>query len=214
MMRVGVILALLGASVTLPMAAAHACTCADATPAKHLRAADAVFLGAVVGQDPPAGSSEASSASDIKLTVDVERVFKGDVSAEQEVTAQGIAGYCGLTFGVSDAVLVFATSESVGGGAPPKFVTSLCSGTERAATVPKSFGDGKRPVGYVSASADVEEGGFPVGAVAVGLVVVAAGAGAVGWGLRRRGENQAGAGAEAGVGEEAGAGNQAGGANV
>ena len=185
--RVGVVLALLSASVTLPIAAAHACTCADIAQVQQLNRADAVFIGKVIERDPPAGSEEAATASDVALTVDVNRVYKGKVSATQVVTAQGIAGYCGLTFAVGDTLLVFANSESSGGNAAPEYVTKLCSGTETAATAPKSFGDGKTPIGYTSAAAHLQtSGGPPIVLLGVGVLALAvASAGWLFWNRRR-----------------------------
>ena len=184
--RIGLVVALLCAGLVFPMAAAQACTCANSGPAKDLKRADVVFLGNVLERDPPAGTPEADSASEVIFTFAVQRVFKGKVAAEQPVISQGLAGYCGQTFETSDSVLVYAADETLN-TPEPRYVSELCSGSTVTDAAPASFGEGTLPVGFdeaASAAAIADDpGGVPVvvwialalvvvvGAVAAGVVV-------------------------------------------
>ena len=188
--RVGVVVALLCAGLVVPVAA-QACTCANSGPAKDFKRADVVFLGNVVERDPPAGTPEADSASEVTLTFAVQRVFKGKVIAEQPVVSQGLAGYCGQTFETNDSVLVYAADETLN-TPEPRYVSALCSGSTVADAAPSSFGEGTLPVGFddaASAAAIVDDsGGVPalVWIVIAVAVVVGAVAGGVVVGSRRR----------------------------
>jgi len=184
LVRVGVVVALLCAGLVVPGVAAQACTCASSGPAKDFKRADVVFLGNVLKRDPPAGTPEADSASEVIFTFAVQRVFKGKVAAEQPVISQGLAGYCGQTFETSDSVLVYAADETLN-TPEPRYVTELCSGSTVTDAAPASFGEGTLPVGFdeaASAAATESSGGMPalvwlvlaaIGAVAAGAVGVA-----------------------------------------
>jgi len=187
--RVGVVVALLCAGLVVPVAA-QACTCASSGPAKDFKRADVVFLGNVLERDPPAGTPEADSASEVTFTFAVQRVFKGKVIAEQPVISQGLAGYCGQTFETNDSVLVYAADETLN-TPEPRYVSALCSGSTVADAAPPSFGEGTLPVGFddaASAAAIVDSGGVPalVWIVIAVAVVVGAVAGGVVVGSRRR----------------------------
>jgi len=184
--RVGVVVALLCAGLVVPVAAAQACTCASSGPAKDFQRADVVFLGNVLERDPPAGTPEADSASEVTFTFAVQQVFKGKVAAEQPVVSQGLAGYCGQTFDTDDSVLVYADDETLN-TPEPRYVSGLCSGSAVADAAPSSFGDGSLPIGFdeaASAAAIVDDSGgvralvwivvalaVLVGAVAAGVVL-------------------------------------------
>jgi hypothetical protein len=185
--RIGFVLALLCAGLAFPITAAQACTCAEATPAQNFKTADVVFLGTVLGRDPPAGSDEAASASEVTFTFAVRRVFKGEVAATQPVVSQGLAGFCGQTFPDDDSVLVFADDETER-GAPQRYVTELCSGSEIAGAAPARFGAGKVPVGYVKPRPAAASGGSStvVLLVAAGAVVAAAAGGGALFSRHRR----------------------------
>jgi hypothetical protein len=184
--RIGLVMALLCAGLVIPVAAAQACTCANSGPAKDFKRADVVFLGNVLERDPPAGTPEEDSASEVTFTFAVQRVFKGKVVAEQPVIAQGLAGYCGQTFETNASVLVYAADETLN-TPEPRYVTELCSGSTVADAAPASFGEGTLPVGFDEAASSAavvdDSGGVPalvwivlaivvvVGAVAAGVVV-------------------------------------------
>ena len=184
--RIGFVLALLCAGLTMPLASAQACTCATATPAQNFKVADVVFLGTVLGRDPPAGSDAAASASEVTFTFAASRVFKGDVAATQAVVSQGLAGYCGQTFPDGDSVLVFANDDTERGG-PQRYVSELCSGSEIVDAAPTSFGAGKIPVGYVKPEPAAAGGSGPGVLLLVGMgVLLVAAAGGGGLFMRRR----------------------------
>jgi hypothetical protein len=186
--RIGFVLALLCAGLVFPFAPAQACTCADATPMQNFKVADVVFLGTVLGRDPPAGSEAAMSASDVTFTYAVKRVFKGDVAATQPVVSQGLAGFCGQAFPDNDSVLVFANDDTERGG-PQHYVSELCSGSEVADAAPASFGAGKIPVGYVKpvpATAGGSGSGVLLLVAAAVVVVAGLGGGGLFWRRRRR----------------------------
>jgi hypothetical protein len=178
--RTGIVLALLCAGAAFPAAVAQACTCAESTPAQNLRTADVVFLGRVTDREPPAGSDAAASASEVTFTFAVSRVYKGHVTALQSVVSQGLAGFCGQTFELNDSVLLFADDQTER-GAPQRYVTELCSGSEVVDAAPASFGEGTEPKGSLPVDTDARSGGgAPVvllgGGAAVVLLAAAGGA--------------------------------------
>jgi hypothetical protein len=176
LVRVAIVLALLCAGAAFPAAVAQACTCAASTPAQNLRSADVVFLGRVIDRDPPAGSDASTSASEVTFTFAVSRVYKGHVSAQQSVVSQGLAGFCGQTFELNQSVLVFADDQTER-GAPQRYVTELCSGSEVVDAAPASFGEGSDPKGSLPVDTVAASEGAPVvllgGGVAVALLAAA-----------------------------------------
>jgi hypothetical protein len=98
---------------------AWACSCvADATPQKHFKAAEVVFVGSVGNVTTPD-----STMGDVLAQMTVTQVYKGSVSVVAGVhTSANVAG-CGVAFVVGSRYTVFASSTN---GA---YRADLCGGT-------------------------------------------------------------------------------------
>ena len=193
--RVGMVLAVLFAGIVLPGSAAQACSCAIGTPTQSANRADAVFFGEIVDRtrtpSEPQGSPWLTTNS--SYTVAVERVFKGEVYAEQVLLAGGNGASCGIMLPASGSVLVYGTKAPGGEGSPMQYATWSCSGTEMTRSVPAALGEGDPPIGSstsgygsqltITPDADKDTNALPivVGAVTVALL---AGLAVVAW--RRR----------------------------
>lgn len=106
---------LIGA-VTVPAPVACACSCAEVDTETALADATAVFDGTVVSASAPTGNS---SADPIYYTIDVSRVYKGEVPATVIVSSAASGASCGVE--LSGQVTVFA------GRSDGVLHTTLCS---------------------------------------------------------------------------------------
>jgi hypothetical protein len=151
-MALAMILALpaLTAQATLGAQPAVACSCVSFTDQQAFDRADAVFVGDVVGYEPPPTATGYSSNDPALWIFRVDRVYKGRIPPRQEVVSEFSSVSCGLELPRSGEVLVFATRT---GGSfspvptPDQYYAGLCSGTRAtsAAPVPSTLGDGYRP---------------------------------------------------------------------
>ncbi|CUR55649.1 conserved exported hypothetical protein [metagenome] len=119
MRRMLVILLLALSGVLLGELPAHACSCVTQTTQDQVKRASDVFLGTITTR----------SKADDKVTyeVDVERVYKGDVTTPATVTSAGSSASCGLDSLAADKRYLFlgtAQGESV--------EVNLCGGTAPA----------------------------------------------------------------------------------
>jgi hypothetical protein len=125
-------------------APAHACSCAAATDAEAFERSDAVFVGEVIDYEPPPAGDVVSSTDPATWTFGVSEVFKGEVTAVQQVVSAWSGASCGLEIDRHGEFLVFATREGfgveVGEG---QYHAGLCGGT-------RSTSDGSLTVDVVS----------------------------------------------------------------
>lgn len=116
---------------------ASACSCVELSDAAAFEQSDAVFVGEVVGYEAPATGSRISSADPATWTFDVSEVYKGEVTATQEVVSEVFGESCGLEIPREGVFVVFATEQGlaidVGDG---QFYAGLCGGTRSAASGP------------------------------------------------------------------------------
>ena len=146
-MRAGTVLSMLLAGLTVGWVAgaspAHACSCVIGDPAQQFDGADAVFLGNVASRE------KTDSPWQRLYTIEVTRVFKGDVAPVQEVVAVWDGGgSCGIRLPRAGSVLIIGSTEKnvmAGPIADGQYGTWGCSGSEGADAAPASYGDGWRP---------------------------------------------------------------------
>jgi hypothetical protein len=108
-----------------------ACSCGALSDATAFARADAVFVGSVVGYEPPPGPV-VSSVAPARWTFEVREVYKGAVARTQEVVSEFAGASCGLEIPKSGAFLVFGTIRSGGPGPAPasgQLYAGLCGGT-------------------------------------------------------------------------------------
>lgn len=116
--RLLVVLVLVATSLTVVSAGpAFACSCAVLDD--HLDRADAAFVGVVTEVDEPAGRIF-SSADAVTVRFAVERVQKGAVGDDVELTTVAEQASCGYDFTEGHRYQVFATDGQTG----------LCAGNE------------------------------------------------------------------------------------
>ncbi|MEO3867558.1 hypothetical protein ABGB18_01870 [Nonomuraea sp. B12E4] len=108
-LRLLTLLALVAALVTATSTAAHACKCAEMTPAQAVGNAKAVFTGTVtaarVSDSRPVGSRAV-------YTFRADHVYKGTPAAEFTVATNVESAACGYAFTQGTRYLVFATSSN------------------------------------------------------------------------------------------------------
>jgi hypothetical protein len=162
-------------AVTAAPAAACSCLALDDDEAFSL--ADAVFTGSAVDRRVPSDPTAPTT-----LVFAVDHVYKGDVVATQEIRTPSSSAACGLSPDRS-RLLVFAaepgTTESGALDASDgQLVAFLCGGTRTvsADAVPASFGTGRAPPVDEAAEGGGGSRGWLVAAVALGVVLVGAGA--------------------------------------
>jgi hypothetical protein len=174
------------ALVALTPAAAHACSCAVASPRQYDEWADVVFTGTLTAVDPPPQRAVMSSGDPATYHFDVDGVLKGVVPPTTEVSSAVSGASCGLEgMFIDRRYVVYAhgvrelSADLCGGTAPigPAAERRLerVSGPARAPDPAAS-----RPSGGPSSSDGPAAGWVLVGAA--GLVT----AGAAGVALRRR----------------------------
>lgn len=160
--RAGLVVLVMLAGMVLPTTAAQACLCAQMSDDRAFRSSDAVFYGEVVRRSP---SKDDLVQDTFTHTIEVDRVYKGDVAAKTRLIAGGNSNSCGIRLVVGESYLVFAStskSQEVGHAAPDVYTTSLCSGTRSATEASTDFGGGEPPSGALTNPAAVNEGREPV----------------------------------------------------
>jgi hypothetical protein len=137
---------------------AGACTCLNATETGALERSAVAFIGTALPVPPEIRYPHATNATgapyslaDRTLRFRVERVFKGDVAAEQELVTPGQSSACGISVDVGTRYLVFGASPFVEDGVvtlvtpePGQYLSYLCDGTRpaRLDERPPSFPEG------------------------------------------------------------------------
>ena len=88
----------------LPVANAHACSCAQSTPQQQAQRADAVFTGTVQG---------ITSVSQLRTSdsFSVETVYKGSIGSTVTIYSDSGGGGCGASFIARSRYTVFATAN-------------------------------------------------------------------------------------------------------
>ena len=123
-------MAVLLGSLVLFGSPAQACSCAAADTTTHVGWADQVFTGSVISSRSTGGPS-----GQIIFEVEVDRRFKGEVSASIQVATAASSAACGLgNIAEGTPYAFFTASAGTGGRAGPVAVedvvhTGLCSGT-------------------------------------------------------------------------------------
>jgi hypothetical protein len=168
--------------VALTPAAAHACSCAMASPGEHLKGADVVFTGTLTAIDPPPRRLIMSSGDPVTYHFDVDGVLKGEAPSNAQVTSAALGASCGLEgMAVDQRYVVYANGTH-------ELSANLCGGTSPVGpaaveSVEKVTGPAREP--GPAASYPSDDGGPGAGWILVGAVgLVAAGAAALA--LRRR----------------------------
>ena len=130
---------------------AQACSCVQATPAESADRAELIFLGTVGETALTNRGRTVSSADPVRVTFDVQTVYKGEADATLTLETARDSASCGYAFQVGGSYLVYA--RAVDG----KLTTDLCSGTkpEFEATADLTFLGGGTVVGNLSGT------GFP-----------------------------------------------------
>jgi hypothetical protein len=119
----------------LPVQQVAACSCAMFSPEEAAATADVVFAGTVVGAREvgavdlalrPVAATEPMPlpvpVGAVMYTFEVDGVAKGDVPSQIEILGGGDGASCGMSFGLDERWLVFATWDGA------TFGTSLCAG--------------------------------------------------------------------------------------
>jgi hypothetical protein len=139
-------LVLAGIGVVLGQLPAHACTCASATTQSQTKDANDVFSGTITAV-MSARKTDGQRGATVTYDVEVDRVYKGDVStSEVQVTSGRSSGSCGLGQLVADKRYVFfAQSDGT------DLSADSCGGTARASDqlvskVERLLGNGRGPV--------------------------------------------------------------------
>ena len=164
-------LALVPVAVLIAVAPpAHACSCAPGEVSDQVGSADGVFTGSLVETPAEPGDGRAGEAPDagepaavrVRFTVDVDRVFKGDVPGQVEVITARSSASCGIDPlpGEDDTWLWFVTTNEKG-----DYAAYLCGGSgpaadKRVAQVVDVTGEG---VEASEAADDRADGGSPLG---------------------------------------------------
>jgi hypothetical protein len=125
---------------------AGACTCVNATESGALERSAVAFIGTALPVPPEIQYPHATNATgapyslaDRTLRFRVDRVFKGDVAAEQELVTPGQSSACGISVDVGTRYLVFGASPVVEDGVvtlvtpePGQYLSYLCDGNRPA----------------------------------------------------------------------------------
>ena len=138
--------ALVAAAVAVPAgpAAAAPGDCADATTQSHTRAAQAVFSGTVAEAER---ASSVGSEVTYRHTVEVERVWKGGISAETVlVTTAGARAACGLGRLPEGSEVLFFVSRANGSWAAKGDSGTAPASARLVAQVTRLLGPGHTPV--------------------------------------------------------------------
>nr|SBO95168.1 hypothetical protein BN4615_P4684 [Nonomuraea gerenzanensis] len=177
MLRFLALLALAASILAGLSTAAHACSCANLTPAQAVRHADAVFTGTVTGMREAGGLGRPRV-----FTFRADQVYKGAPAAGFTLTTSADSASCGYAFERGGRYLVFAAAASSGPVVEGVELSShLCSGNVPLdpGTGPLRPGD-ERAAGHESLAGPVgpelvEVLGRPLPPVATGETHQAAG---------------------------------------
>jgi hypothetical protein len=132
-MRLLLALAAAFALAALPVDQVAACSCAQTTVEEAAANAQAVFAGTVIDERPVGredGPLRAVAATapmpgplgQVLYTFKVDGVAKGEVGAQVELLGGGDGASCGMSFGIGERWLVFASWDGA------VHTTSLCAG--------------------------------------------------------------------------------------
>lgn len=121
--RLLVVLLLACSGVLLAQGPAHACKCQRTSVQEDVRRADAVFSGVLLDQS----TERARTGRQTTYVVDADTVFRGDVTRPRVEVTSSASTSCGLGELRTDRRYLFFVVE-----AGARFVTNLCSGTDRA----------------------------------------------------------------------------------
>jgi hypothetical protein len=122
---------------------ATACSCVPFTKPQIVENAAVIFTGTVVSVSQvfgygigPGGCNRTSSMDPIRVTFEVETVFKGEVTKSITITTAASSASCGAEFAEKKRYTVFATrAEDV-------ISTNLCRGNVEGAIVAADYGLG------------------------------------------------------------------------
>lgn len=168
--------------LTVGAGPASACSCVGVTLDEAYAAADVVFTGEVTARSGTVTLTP-SSADRVDVMFGVDRVYKGEAAANQQVATARDGASCGLELDDATAVVVFARyGEAVGDGwpRPDELGASLCGGSQvlPANGLPASFGPGTEPAAATTTTSTAWGGP----AVITAVLAMAA----MGWTLHRR----------------------------
>ena len=196
--RVAMLLAVLCAGIVLPGTAAQACSCVMGGEDRYLASADAAFVGEIVGREVIRRDDWDGSAfpvgANVRYTLSVDSVYKGNVPEVVELRAGGQESACGISFGRTGTLLVYG--QAVKGHADdrvPQYSTYLCSGSQKLSGSPPETLGSDPPVaahpaldGRLTVTPDEGTASGVAFAVGSGVVVVLIAAGLGVWFWRRR----------------------------
>lgn len=126
------VLLLLAATVAITPGTACACSCAPLQPVDQVKRAVAVFTGTVVASRAVKGDSPGSRPP-IVYTFRADQVYKGEATAEYQVTTNADSAACGYNFERGSRYLVFASdtkSEMITTEPGIPLHTALCDGDQ------------------------------------------------------------------------------------
>ncbi len=125
-MRFLLLLVIIASMLTIETDSAYACSCViPGPPDEELANSSAVFAGKVINlAEPFAGFGPVSSADPIKVTFQVDKVWKGSVSQTTIISTARSGASCGYTFEKGGEYIVYAY------GTENDLSVSLCSRTQ------------------------------------------------------------------------------------
>jgi len=123
-----VLVLLLTALLLAAPAPAYACSCVEGTPpGQALDRSAAVFAGTVLDVDTPALSLLGNSLRPVRVTFQVNQVWKGEVAERIVIRTAQDSAACGYNFSAGTAYLVYAHQSEDG------LATGLCERTTELA---------------------------------------------------------------------------------
>lgn len=147
---------------------AQACSCVQISDQESLESADVVFEGVATSRSESSGGEHTGS---YVWTFDVDRLFKGQVTDPQDVSAGASGSSCGVSFELQTAYRVYASrSES------SSLTTHLCSATTKLANIPPTTATPS--IAALQRTRSTSAGGATLVAVAMLAAVLGAGLGA------------------------------------
>ncbi|MEV0388716.1 hypothetical protein [Nonomuraea sp. NPDC050643] len=154
--RLFALFALVAALLAGTSTAAHACSCAQMTPARSVEQATAVFTGTVVA----VRTDDARPPAPSVFTFRADNVYKGTPAAEFTLASDVDSASCGYAFEKGTRYLVFASAETsaVAGEVPGVGLSSsLCAGNVpvEPGTGPLRPGDERTP-GHTSLAGPID----------------------------------------------------------
>jgi hypothetical protein len=132
---------LIGGLLLVTAGPAAACSCGQQSQAQAAAQADAVFVGRLVDRVDPPQRPMMSSSDPATLTFDVSRVYKGTVTARQEIVTAMSGASCGLELTGEGPFVVFGQRLSYERYQlePGQYAANLCGGS-------RALCDGGEPV--------------------------------------------------------------------